>query len=218
MKKLLLLLAVLTLATACHFAPAARAQSASFSYTPASVGPIQPGGTFSININVVFTSGASINNLAGFSFFMWQASPAGPYPFSITGRNVSGSPFQFGNVNFPLVLDPIGRSPGGGSGDLGGLAPAGSPFPSGTYFLGTYTFSIASNAAPGTYSIGSTTPATPGVGGRSSVIVDTDGDTFAIADSRFNVTVVPEPGTWALLSIGALLGGAAGARRRFSRR
>jgi hypothetical protein len=214
MKKLLLI-AVVALATAVLFAPAARAQSASFTYSPIPAS-LQPGSTFTININVVFTSGGSINNLAGFSGWLWQASPAGPYPFTLVAADLSGSAFN-GNAPVPQVLDPIMRPPGGGSqSGFGGTAA--TPYASGTYRFGTFTFSIAGNAQPGLYTIGSTTSNIPNVGGRFSVITDSDGDLLQIADSRFTVNVVPEPGTWALLCIGAVLTGAAGVRRRLGQR
>jgi len=207
------IIAILAVASGCHFALEARAQSASFSYVPLSSGPLLPGNTFDVTVNLIFTSGGAINNVNALSFWFWQSSPAGSLPFSVIGQNVAGTLLPpAGSPPFPLSIAPISSS------GLGGGAPIGVGLPSGTYFLGTYTLSISLIALPGTYTLGNTTPATPGVGGRISTLVDTDGDTMLIADSRFNVSIVPEPGTVALFAVGTLLSGAAIARRRRSRR
>jgi hypothetical protein len=214
MKKTIVV-ALFAFAAALHFAPDARAQSASFTYSGVPTGALQPGSTFSISINVVFTSGGAINNLAGFSAWLWQASPTGPYPFTLVSATFNGGAFA-GVAPVPQVLDPIMRSPSGGQSGFGGTPTI--PLASGSYLFGTFTFSVASNAQAGVYTIGSTTPATPNVGGRTSIISDSDGDTFGIADSRFNVTVVPEPSTFALIGVGALLVGTAARRRTRSGR
>src|SRR6185436_12454958 len=100
----------------------------------------------------------------------------------ITGFNGTGSLFTTTTPVFPQPLNP-GTAGGFGSGvPMPGL-------PSGTYFIGNLTFSVAPNSVPGSYTLGNTTSATPGVGGRISVFNDNEGDTAPIAASNFNITV-----------------------------
>lgn len=216
MKKLLVIAAI-ALATAITGAPRLFAQSASFTYSGVPTGALAPGATFTIQVSLVFTAGGSIMNLNGLSYWMAQQSPTSGFAFSITNRNASGSLFtdlQSPGLTYPQVMDPINRNQNGTqtSTDLGALSQTGQP--NGTYFIAALTFQIASNAAPGTYTIRNTTSTTPGVGGRISVINDSNGNTFAIAASPFNITIVPEPSTFALLGFGALAGVVAYRRRK----
>ena len=109
---------------------------------------------------------------------MAQLSPGvGPFPFAITIRDATGGAFIPDRVVFPQVLDPISRNSDGTptATDLGGQSAA-APLSSGTYFIYNLTFSLAANALPGNYTIGSTTSSVPGVGGRYSVISDLSGN------------------------------------------
>ncbi len=116
------------------------------------------------------------------------------------------------------MLDPISCNPNGtqtGT-DLGGLTVV--PQPSGTYPFANVTFMVAANAVPGSYVLRNTTSTTPGVGGRISIINDSEGDTFPIAASPLNVAIMPEPSSIALLCVGLISAGVVSYRRRATAR
>ncbi|MDQ6765777.1 MAG: PEP-CTERM sorting domain-containing protein [Verrucomicrobiota bacterium] len=217
MKKLVL---VISLAIA-GMLPAARlsAQSASFVYSGVPTAPLMPGSSFTIAVSLVFTAGGIAGDLTGLSYWIAQRSPATPFPFSLTNRDLTGSVFgnpATTNVFFPQIIDSINRNPDGTQGgtDLGAL---GGLHPSGTYFVANLTFALSGNIAPGSYTLGNTTSNIPNVGGRISVITNSNGSTFPIAPSNFTVFVVPEPGSVSLIMVGAL-GAVLGICRRGLRR
>jgi hypothetical protein len=217
MKKLLIA-AALAVVCAVTTAPKASAQSAFFSWgnVPPTGLEVTPGSTFTLQLNITFQSGGSVMDLAGISYWLWQSSGAGN-PLTITNRNATGSNFsdlQSSNLQYPQILDPINRNPNGTttSTDLGGLYSTATPPGDGTYFVANITFSVDAAAAFGSYTISNTTATTPNVGGRISVVTDSNGNTFQIAASPLTFTVVPEPSTYALLGLGAI--GAAVAYRR----
>ena len=219
MKKLPL---IAVIALACTVAASrVSAQSAMFTYTGVPAAPVVPGSSFTIGISLVLVTGGNIPNVQGFSLWMAQLSPGvGPFPFAITIRDATGGAFIPDRVVFPQVLDPISRNSDGTptATDLGGQSAA-APLSSGTYFIYNLTFSLAANALPGNYTIGSTTSSVPGVGGRFSVISDLSGNnTFPVAASSFNITVVPEPSSIALLCVGLVSAGALAYRRRVAAR
>lgn len=210
MKKILLTVLV---GLGCGFAAmgTSSAQSTNFIYdngtgTPAS-GSYAPGSSFTFSVDLSFTSGGAINDLEGLSYWFQQNENA-PYPFSITLRDVTGSPFsdlQSPALSYPQVLDPISRNADGSTSftDEGGLIPAGDPgLPSGMYHVADITFSIDASAAPGVYHIQNVV-----TGGRTAFIFNDQGTGFRIPAAIYTVTVVPEPTTTALsvLGVGALL-------------
>lgn len=215
MKKLLTITA---LAIACVFTPTPRAsaQSAIFTYSGVPTSSLAPGASFTIGVNLNFTQGGNIQSLGGLSYWMYQQSPTSGFPFSITNRDVSGSQFserQSPFIVYPQVLTPINVNPPGSFGglnqpataeestDLGALGNPSFTNSTGVYFIANLTFSIAGNAAPGSYTIASTSATTPNVGGRISVFnaSNSSGTTAPITQSPFTVTVIPEPSTYALL-------------------
>jgi len=181
----------------CSFAAASSssAQSALFIYNDGSgtpnAGTYTAGTSFSFTINIAFTPGGNISNLEGLSYWFQQTTPAGaPFNFAITLRDVTGSPFTDlqSNLTYPQNLNPSNPK------DLGALLPTGqSPLGVGTYLVATLTISIDPSAASGVYTISNTFS-----GGKTSVITDSAGHTFAIPEADYTITVVavPEPATW----------------------
>ena len=141
-----------------------------------------------------FTPDGSVANLAGLSYWFEQQNPSAPFNFAITNRNLSASPFSDpqSNLTYPQNMTPANAK------DLGGTTPDLSGDGAGTYLVANLTISIAASAAPGTYVIENTTTAAS----KQSVITDSNGDTFAIPQSTYTITVVPEPSSLGLLVLG----------------
>src|ERR1043166_6235720 len=169
----------------------AQAQTALFIYNDGNrapnAGTYHPGDSFTFSINLQMTTGGSVRNLDGLSYWFTQQSPGGgPFPFSITLRDVTGSSFtdlQTPSLTYPQNLNPTNAN------DLGAALPQNqAAFTSGTYFIADITVTIDPNAfTTGTYVIYNTTA------GKTSVISDSFGHTFAIPEADYTLTVIPEP-------------------------
>jgi hypothetical protein len=207
MKKLLLV-AALALTCVSIAAPRANAQSAQFTFTPTSFSDVTAGSTITFRIDLVFTAGGNFSGgVEGLTYFLQQSSPGSPFPFTIVGRDTSGS--QFSDLlqsNSQVFANGPQLNPSNDR-DLGALTETG-PLPSDTYFIANITLQVANNALAGTYTIQSTT-----TGGQTSVINNSNGDTFPIQPGTLTV-VVPEPSTYALLAVGAIAAGVGMYRRR----
>ena len=175
----------------------ASAQTALFSYNDGSgvpnAGTYHPGDSFTFSITLAFTPGGSVANLDGLSYWFQQTSPnSSPFPFSITLRDVTGSMFtdlQTPGLTYPQNLNPSNAN------DLGAAIPAppSNAVGAGSYLIANITMSIAVNAPiTGTFVLSNTIS-----GGKTSVISDNAGHTFAIPEADYTVTMVPEPATWA---------------------
>jgi hypothetical protein len=211
-----LLAAVAGIVCAWGLAGVSWGQTAVFSYndgngTP-NAGSYHPGDSFTFSITLAFTAGGTVTNLDGLSYWMQQLSPAGgPFIASITLRDVTGSDFsdlQTPGLMYPQTLNPANAN------DLGAAIPAGNPADgNGSYLIANITIKI-SDTAPGTgvFVLDNTTS-----GGKTSVISDSNGHTFAIPEADYTITMVPEPGTWIA---GSLVGVALlfSQRRRLARR
>ena len=184
-----------------------QAQTALFIYNDGNgvpnAGTYTPGSSFTFNISLAFTPGGTISNLDGLSYWLQQSMPSiAPFPFSITLRDVTGSMFtdlQTPGLTYPQNLSPINAN------DLGAAIPIGSPAGSeavgaGTYFIAAITVSIPSNAPiTGTFVISNTTTA-----GKTSVISDSFGHTFGIPEADYTITMIPEPATWIVPTLGVV--------------
>jgi hypothetical protein len=189
---------------------AAQAQTALFIYNDGNglpdSGTYTPGSSFTFNISLAFTSGGSITNLDGLSYWLRQSMPSiAPFPFSVTLRDVTGSMFtdlQTPGLTYPQSLNPVNAN------DLGAAIPVGMPPGSeavgnGTYFIAAITVSIPLDApTTGTFVLSNTTS-----GPKTSVISDSFGNTFAIPETDYTITMIPEPATWLtpILGVVALL-------------
>ena len=196
---------------------AAQAQTATFVYDDggagggaANSGTYTPGSTFTFAIDLVFAPGGSVSNLDGLSYWFTQQSPGSPQPFSITNRDPNGpgvggvpgmgmfTDLQTPGLTYPQNLNPTNAN------DLGGAIPVGMPPGSeavgaGTYFVANITISIPLNATNGTYVISDNT-----TGPKTSVISDSNGDTFSIPEADYTITIIPEPATWVVPTLGII--------------
>lgn len=205
MKKTLFLLCSLAVFTAHSLF-----SQVSFSASPASQGPIVAGNSFNVQIQLSIT-GATPMNVQGFDliletaaansgfFSLTNASGAAPgvatsirtYPDAITTGNSNHSGFAQNNFSQGFSFDTV-------------LATA--PFSNVT--LETLTILVAPGTPAGTYTFFTTDFA--GSANRSSKISDSNGMTYGdaanepITQGSFSITVVPEPTTWAFMSLGGL--------------
>jgi hypothetical protein len=179
---------------------AAQAQTALLIYDDGSgtpnAGTYTPGSTFTFSIDLQFTSGGTVQNLDGLSYWLQQSIPAlAPYPFTVTLRDVTGSAFTELQTPglAPQSLNPVSAN------DLGAAIPIANPaLGSGTYFIADITVTIPLNApTSGTFTLSNTT-----AGGKTSVISDSFGDTFAIPEADYIITMIPEPATWITPALG----------------
>src|SRR3954463_11741380 len=165
------------------------AQTASFSYNDGSgapnAGTYTPGSSFTFSITLAFAPGGNVANLDGLSYWFEQQNPNAPFNFAITNRDVTGSQFTF--LQTPGLTYPQNMAPQNAN-DLGAFLPGPTGVGANTYFIANLTISISASAAPGTYVIENTT-----TGGKTSVITDDVGHTFAIPQATYTIAVVPEP-------------------------
>ncbi len=164
------------------------AQTANFIFDdqngPADAGSYPAGATFTLSLSLSFAPGGNVANMAGISYWLEQQSPLVPFYFSITNRDVTGSPFTF--LQTPTVTYPQSLAPTN-SQDLGAGTQSGSGVGPGSYFIANLDVFIDPSAALGTYIIESTTTAP----GKHSVITDDRGHTFGIPQTTYTLTVVP---------------------------
>jgi hypothetical protein len=193
MKKQLLTCAAVLICALATITPGS-AQTALFSYNDGvgapAAGSYVAGSSFTFSISLAFTPGGTVANLEGLSYWFQQQNPSAPFNFSITTRDVTGS--QFTSLQTPGLTYPQNMTPQSTS-DLGAALPGPTGLGAGTYFIANITVAISPTAALGSYMIGNTiTPP-----GKKSVISSDVGNTFAIPQALYTITVVPEPGTWA---------------------
>lgn len=172
-------------------------------------GTYMPGATFSFDITLSVASNIP-NGIAGYSLWFETAAANSDLFVIPTIPNYSGSPFDSPtpfSSDFPQPLTSSGSQHMGfaeNQVDLGAIAGVNQPTP-GSYFLQNISFTISNAIAPGTYTIMSTSAETGHPAGRRSIVDDGSGNTFDISPSTYTITVIPEPATWTLLTLGALV-------------
>ncbi len=186
----------------CVFAAAsiASAQTAVFGFDDHNGAPdsgtYMPGDSFTFSITLTFAPGGTVQNLDGLSYWFEQQNPNAPFYFSITNRDKTGS--MFTDLQTPGLVYPQNMTPANDK-DLGAFLPD-AGVGAGVYFIANLTIKIDPTAASGTYQIENTT-----TGGKTSIITDDQGHTFAIPQAIYTITVVPEPSSIALSALGFTL-------------
>ena len=184
--------------------------------TPSSVSVIA-GQSFTVTASLISTAEA----VTGVDYYLTLPTIAGG-KFRILDRNITGSLFSdpakpangdnnlnpgVEDTNFSLIsVRPGNAAPRNGL-DLGAsIANVGSPLSAGSYILGVYTISVASDIAPGTYNLATTADAGTGWVGTAPLFNEA---AFA-GQGTFSITIapvpgpVPEPATLSLLTLAGI--------------
>ena len=164
--------------------------------------------TFDITLTVANSGTDPVPNVTGLSYW-FETSAVNNSFFTITGRNITGSPFTDPQSNsFPQSIVK-----GGNTNDLGAtISDTNAPLASNqSYFVATLTIQIAPGTPPGVYTISTTDINSNTNHAKTSTAGDHVGtppnDTFNrhdIAATTYTITVVPEPATLSLLGLSGL--------------
>ncbi len=168
-----------------------------------------PGSTFNVQISLSVT-GTTPANVAGFNLWL-ETVAANNNLFAVTAAvsNVTGWTTPAGAVSFPETLTTTGSTHSGfaqNTHSLGFVDTSGGANARTTPFSGllleTLTLSIAPGTPLTTYTFSTTTAAS---NPRTSSVNNSSGASFDVnTPASFSITVVPEPSTWALLTLSAL--------------
>ena len=166
-------------------------------------GTYAPGASFTFDITLaVANSGTDpVPSVTGLSYW-FEISALNNSFFSITARNISGSPFTDVQSNsFPQSIVK-----GGNANDLGATTTGGTTvLPSNTsYFVATLTLQINPSTPAGTYVISTTDFNSNTDHSKTSTVGDGSFVRHDIAAASYTITVVPEPATLSLLGLSAL--------------
>ena len=168
--------------------------------------------TVTLTLRLVATNSEQTTSL---DYFLFRtAGPAGSNPFSLTGRDLTGSDYPDPSATNTQVTSSsdVNNATGatGADGrpdnllapnnewDLGANTASGF-FTGGTHLVATLTLTIAPGATLGTYTI-MTGETIAGAGWNDASFAPHAFDSHA----AINITLVPEPSTWMLLGLGAI--------------
>jgi hypothetical protein len=150
---------------------------------------INPGDTFSVNVNLATTT----EQVSGFSY-LFSVSIAGSGSFSLTSRDITGAPYSVGdltNTNAVVLSAPNALFDPTTNSDLG--ATIVTPIAAGSNFIAQFAIASTIGVAPGTYTISFNTAS----------VFDENVNEIPLTTGSYTVTVIPEP-TTALLLAGSL--------------
>ena len=170
-----------------------------------------PGTQITLNVFLTFAG----YNSPGFSYWLEVNNAVAPFLSILSHTNVSFT--DPNNVNPKPALFNLNQGTAGNmveGNDLGATTPPASPVPPGMNIpIGSITFMLdagASSLAGQTFTIATTTLSPK----ASEVTSLPDFNDNAIARSTFSFTIVPEPSTFALIGVGAVVSGMLAYRRR----
>src|SRR6266404_4152694 len=168
----------------------------------ASSGSYTPGSTFTFDITLAVTNSGTdpVPNVNSISYWFETSAVNNSY-FTITNRNLSGSPFTDAQAapSYPEAIVA-----GGNGSDLGATTPTNTSVASNaSYFVATLFIKVAATTPNGTYTISTTNLASNG-GPKTSTIGDTNFMRHNLPAATYTITVVPEPATLSLLGLSGL--------------
>jgi len=170
-------------------APLGAASAASISFVPLTSTTVAPGGSFSFQIY-----GSSVNAIGLFSLYL--TSSASNSQFQLTSYSINTLLFDDITLNPPLPEDVSSTHT---TQDLGSFVTNPSGLASDTlYLLSTATITVGLGTPDGNYSLGNAT---------TTVFTDptfTFSDFAPESDLAINISSIPEPTTWGLLTAGGL--------------
>jgi len=157
--------------------------------------------TFDITLAVANSGTDPVPSVTGLSYWFETSAINNSY-FTITARNITGSPFTDTQSNsFPQSIVK-----GGNANDLGATTPGGNTVIASdtSYFVATLTLQVAPNTPAGTYVISTTDINSNTDHSKTSTVGDGTFTRHNIAAASYTITVVPEPATLSLLGLSAL--------------
>jgi PEP-CTERM motif len=163
-------------------------------------GSYTPGSSFTFDITLaVSTTGNSVPDVSGLSYW-FETSAVNNSFFTITNRNITGSPFT--DPNTIGITYPQAIVAGGNPNDLG--ATGATQPTNASYFVATLTIQINPTTPAGTYTIFTTGLNSNTDHSKASEANDSSFTRHDIAPTAYTITVVPEPATLSLLGLGSL--------------